>query len=71
MSTPTLEAGVDLYAGMPIIIYQIGEDTYELHRAMPDMVDTLVVRTDLLNSEHWLQIAAWCAGIVDSWDIAE
>jgi hypothetical protein len=67
----TLDAGVDVYAGMPIIIYQIGPDTYELHRAQPDLVDTLVIRTDLINENHIYQIAMFCAGLVDSWDIAD
>lgn len=67
----TLDSGVETFAGMPVIIYQIGVDTYELHRATPDKVDTLVVRTDLLNEDHVYQIAMFCAGLVDSWDIAE
>ena len=67
----TLDSGVETFAGMSIIIYQIGPDTYEVHRATPDKVDTLVVRTDLLEEDHIYQIAMFCAGLVDSWDIAE
>ena len=67
----TLDSGVETFAGMHVIIMQIGEDTYELYRVGNDLEDALIIRTDLITEEHVYQIAVFCAGLVDSWDIAE
>jgi len=67
-----LESGVEAFAGgNTIVIFQLEDGVYELHRATPGRVDTLVVRPNLMNEDNVYQVAGFCAGLVDSWDIAE
>lgn len=62
-----IEDGVEVYAGIPIITYHLEDGVVELHRVVKP--DSLVVRPNLVTESDVYQIAMFCAGLMDSWDI--
>lgn len=71
MSTPMLEAGVEVFAGMTIIIMQSGSDCFELYRGTDTNDEPLQVRPSKCSDQDYINIALYCAGLVNASDIAD
>lgn len=66
-----LDAGVETFAGMTIIIMQAGEDIFELYRGTDITDEPLQVRPSLCTDADFYNIALYCAGLVNADDIAD
>ena len=66
-----LDAGVETFAGMTIIIMQAGEDCFELYRGTDITDEPLQVRPSLLSAQDAMNVALYCAGLVNAADIAD